>query len=92
MKDLVQYLATALVDAPEDVSVEEHVFDQEVTVELSVNQDDLGKIIGKKGRTARALRSIVSAVGAKKGKRVFLDILEPERDLEALDTSEPAPS
>ena len=80
MKELVQYLATALVDFPDDVQVDEHNFDQEVTVELNVRQADLGKIIGKKGRTAQALRTLVSAAGAKQGRRVFLEIVEPEKE------------
>ena len=85
MKDLVKYLATSLVDYPDGVSVDEHSIEREVTIELSVQQDDLGKIIGKKGRTARALRAIISAVGAKQGKRVFLDIIEPESESEQED-------
>lgn len=80
MKALVQYLAAALVDFPDDVQVDEHTFDREVTIELNVRQEDLGKVIGKKGRTARALRALVSAAGAKQGKRVFLEIVEPDRE------------
>ncbi len=76
MKDLVIYMVKALVDYPDDVSVTEIVGTQTSVLELSVAKDDLGKVIGKQGRTARALRTILSASSAKLNKRTVLEIIE----------------
>jgi hypothetical protein len=76
MKDLIQYIAEALVDYPEQVSVNEVVGNQTSVLELKVAKEDLGKIIGKQGRTARAIRTILSAASAKIKKRTVLEILE----------------
>jgi uncharacterized protein len=76
MKDLVKYIAQALVDYPEQVEVNEVVGNQTSVLELKVAKDDLGKIIGKQGRTARAIRTILSAASAKIKKRTVLEILE----------------
>jgi hypothetical protein len=76
MKDLVAYLAKALVDKPEEVMVTEIEGEQNSVIELRVAKEDMGKIIGKHGRTARALRTIVGAASAKVKKRSFLEILE----------------
>ena len=76
MKDLVEYIAKALVDKPNDVSVKETQGERTTIVELRVAQEDLGKVIGKEGRTARAMRIILSAAGTKMGKRCVLEILE----------------
>lgn len=76
MKDLVKYIAQALVDYPEQVDVNEVVGNQTSVLELKVAKDDLGKIIGKQGRTARAIRTILSAASAKIKKRTVLEILE----------------
>lgn len=76
MKDLVKYIAEALVDYPEQVSVNEVVGNQTSVLELSVAKEDLGKIIGKQGRTARAIRTILSAASAKIKKRTVLEIIE----------------
>ena len=76
MKELVKYITEALVDHPEQVSVEEVAGDQASVLELKVAKEDLGKIIGKQGRTARALRTILSASSAKDKKRVVLEIVE----------------
>ncbi len=76
MKELVAYIAKALVDHPEDVKTAQTEEDENVTVELTVAQDDLGKVIGKQGRTARAIRSILAAAAGKENKRSRLDILE----------------
>ena len=76
MKELVAYIAKALVDHPEDVKTAETEEDENITVELTVAQDDLGKVIGKQGRTARAIRSILAAAVGKENKRSRLDILE----------------
>jgi predicted RNA-binding protein YlqC (UPF0109 family) len=76
MKDLVEYIAKALVDKPSDVSVRETQGERTTIIELRVAQEDLGKVIGKEGRTARAMRIILSAAGTKMGKRCVLEILE----------------
>lgn len=76
MKDLVIYMVKALVDCPDEVSVTEIVGSQTSVMELSVAKEDLGKVIGKQGRTARALRTILSAASAKLNKRTVLEIIE----------------
>ncbi len=76
LKDLVEYLAKALVDHPNQVDVNEVVGEQTTVLELKVAKDDLGKIIGKQGRTARALRTVLSAVSTKLKKRAVLEIIE----------------
>jgi predicted RNA-binding protein YlqC (UPF0109 family) len=76
MKDLIKYIAQALVDDPEAVQVSEVEGEQTSVIELKVAKDDLGKIIGKQGRTARALRTILGAASAKIKKRSVLEIIE----------------
>ena len=76
MKDLVERMAKALVDKPEDVSVNEIDGEKTTVYELRVATSDLGKVIGKQGKTARAMRTILSASGTKVGKRCVLEILE----------------
>jgi predicted RNA-binding protein YlqC (UPF0109 family) len=76
MKDLIKYIAQALVDQPEVVEVSEVEGAQTSVLELKVAKDDLGKIIGKQGRTARAIRTILSAASAKIKKRCVLEIIE----------------
>lgn len=76
MKELLELIAKALVDHPEEVSVSEVFGEQTTILELSVAQDDLGKVIGKQGRTARAIRTLLSAAGTKVGKRLHLEIIE----------------
>jgi predicted RNA-binding protein YlqC (UPF0109 family) len=76
MKDLIKYIAQALVDNPEQVSVAEVEGNQTSVLELKVAKEDLGKVIGKQGRTARAMRTILSAASAKVKKRTVLEILE----------------
>lgn len=76
MKELIAYIARALVDKPEDVSVNEIVGEQTSVIELKVAKEDLGKVIGKQGRTARAMRTILSAASTKVRKRSVLEILE----------------
>ena len=76
MKDLITYIAQALVDQPEQVSVEEVEGNQTSVLELKVAREDLGKVIGKQGRTARAMRTILSAASAKIKKRTVLEIIE----------------
>ena len=76
MKDLVSFIAQALVDNPDDVSVSEIEGEQTSVIELRVAKDDLGKIIGKHGRTAQSIRTILSAASAKHKKRAVLEIVE----------------
>ena len=76
MKELVELIARALVDNPDEVKVRELEGDQTTVLELRVADGDLGKVIGKQGRTARAIRTILSASGMKLKKRFVLDILE----------------
>ena len=75
-KELVEYIAKSLVDSPEQVEVREAEGEQGAVLELSVSREDLGKIIGKQGRTARAIRTLLGAVSAKTKKRVLLEIIE----------------
>ncbi|MDX2439992.1 MAG: KH domain-containing protein [Desulfobacterales bacterium] len=76
MKDLIGYIAKALVDNPEEVTVNEVEGNQTSVLELKVAKEDLGKVIGKQGRTARAMRTILSAASAKIKKRTVLEIIE----------------
>ncbi len=76
MRALVEQIAKALVDQPEKVSVQAVEEDQVTVLELSVAPDDLGKVIGKQGRTARSIRTILGAAGMKLKKRYTLEILE----------------
>ncbi|MGB9498477.1 MAG: KH domain-containing protein [Dissulfuribacterales bacterium] len=76
MKDLITYIAKALVDNPEEVKVTEIEGDQTSVLELKVAKEDLGKVIGKQGRTARAMRTILGASSAKIRKRTVLEIIE----------------
>ncbi len=76
MRVLVEQIAKALVDEPEQVSVREVDDEQVVVLELTVAPNDLGKVIGKQGRTARSMRTILGAAGMKLHKRYTLEILE----------------
>ena len=76
MKDLIKYIAQALVDHPEAVEVSEVEGQQTSVIELKVAKDDMGKIIGKQGRTAHAIRTILSAASAKIKKRSVLELIE----------------
>jgi hypothetical protein len=76
MKDLINFIAQALVDNPEQVSVCEVKGNQTSVLELKVAKEDLGKVIGKHGRTARAMRTILNAASAKEKKRTVLEIIE----------------
>jgi predicted RNA-binding protein YlqC (UPF0109 family) len=76
MNDLIAYIAKALVDKPEEVVVTEIEGEQTSVIELRVAKEDLGKVIGKQGRTARAMRTILGAASAKMRKRSVLEILE----------------
>lgn len=76
LRELVDYLARGLVDRPEEVKVEEVSEPDALVFELVVAEEDLGKVIGKQGRTAKALRTILAAASAKTRRRVILEILE----------------
>ncbi len=76
LRNLVEVMAKALVDFPEQVTVAEVEGEQTTVIELKVAKEDLGKIIGKEGRTARSLRTILAAVSTKLRKRSVLEILE----------------
>jgi len=76
MKELISYIAKSLVDQPDAVQVNVTEQDDTVLIELSVAKEDLGKVIGKQGRTARAMRSLLAAVAGKVNKRSRLEIME----------------
>jgi hypothetical protein len=76
MKALIEAMAKSLVDKPEEVKVSEIEGEKTTVYELRVSQSDLGKVIGKQGKTARAMRTILGAAGTKIGKRCVLEILE----------------
>jgi predicted RNA-binding protein YlqC (UPF0109 family) len=77
VKKLVEYLVTSLVDRPGEVRIEEKQSNQETVYAIHVPQSDLGKIIGKKGRTAKAMRILVSSFATAQSKNVSLEIVEP---------------
>jgi len=76
LKELVEYVAKALVDNPDAVSVEAIEDEKTTTLRLKVAQSDVGRVIGKQGRTARAMRTLLQAVGAKSGRRTKFEIVE----------------
>jgi len=76
MKELIRYIARSLVDNPDQVQVSEIEGEQTSVIELRVAKEDLGKVIGKQGRTARAMRTILSAASTKIRKRAVLEIIE----------------
>ncbi len=75
-KDLIEYIAKSLVDDPSSVSVQEAEGEKSTIIELRVAQNDIGKVIGKYGRIAKALRTVLSASATKSGKRYSLEILD----------------
>jgi predicted RNA-binding protein YlqC (UPF0109 family) len=76
MKALVEHIAVALVDSPDQVNVVESENGDMINLELTVAQEDLGKVIGKHGQTAKSIRTLLGAASAKAGKRAVLEILE----------------
>ena len=76
MEELVRYIASTLVDHPEQVQVKTVDNPESTIIELSVGPDDMGKVIGKQGRTARALRTLLGAASSKAHRRVMLEIVE----------------
>ena len=75
MKELVEIIAKSLVDQPEEVKVNEVVGEQSIILELKVAHDDMGKVIGKQGRIAKAIRTVVKAAAIKEEKRVVVEII-----------------
>jgi len=76
MKELVEYIAKSLVDQPDAVKVTEVEGESTSVIELSVAKEDMGKVIGKQGRTAMAMRTLLNAAGMKQKKRTILEIIE----------------
>ncbi|HSR03025.1 MAG TPA: KH domain-containing protein [Proteiniclasticum sp.] len=76
MKELVEFIAKELVDHPEEVSVTEVDNDSAITLELRVNAEDMGKVIGKQGKIAKAIRTVVKAASMKENKKVHVEIVE----------------
>ena len=74
MKELVEVIASALVDSPEDVVVTETVDEKQIVLNLTVAPEDMGKVIGKQGRIAKAIRTVVRAAGSKGDKKIMVDI------------------
>ena len=75
MQELVKYIAASLVDKPEAVDVREVENEDGIVIELRVDPDDMGKVIGKQGRIAKAIRTVVKAASAKSEKPVFVEII-----------------
>lgn len=76
MKELVEYIAKALVDYPDQVDVQQVEGERSIILELRVAQEDMGKVIGKQGRIAKAIRTVVNAAAIKEDKRVMVEIIE----------------
>ncbi len=77
MKELAEYIARSLVDHPEEVEVREYVTGRRVDLELSVSKEDMGRVIGKRGRVANAIRALLRIAAEREGKQVSLDVMEP---------------
>ena len=78
MKDLIEYIASSLVNDPTQVQVTEVANRVDVSLELQVAKEDMGRVIGKKGRIANAMRVLLRVAGARKGKRATLDVVDPK--------------
>ena len=78
MKAFIEYVVKALVDHPEEVDIKEVDGERVVVFEVRLNQTDVGKVIGKSGRTITAIRTLLTSAAAKHGKRAMLEIIEPE--------------
>ena len=77
MKELIEYIVKALVDDPSQVEVTETEEGERVHIELKVAKEDMGRVIGKGGRVANSMRTLLRVAAAKEGKRAFLDVIEP---------------
>lgn len=80
MKELVEVIARSLVDKPDEVNVTEREDDNAIVVELRVAQSDMGKVIGKQGRIAKALRTVVKAASSKETRKVIVDIVDVDKE------------
>jgi hypothetical protein len=78
MKELIEYISTSLVDDPTQVSVSQARHGSQVTLQLQVAKEDMGRVIGRSGRVAAAMRALLRVAAAQEGKRAALDIVEPE--------------
>jgi predicted RNA-binding protein YlqC (UPF0109 family) len=87
MKDFVEYIIKNLVDNPDDVKINEVGGTQTLILELSVKKEDIGKIIGKKGKTINAIRTLLMSVASRNGVRVNLEILEEEEPADQAETT-----
>ncbi len=77
MKELIEYIAKSLVDHPDEVEVQESGSGSRIRLELKVNAEDMGRVIGKSGRVANAIRTLLRVSAERDGKQVTLDVLEP---------------
>lgn len=77
MKDLIEFIAKSLVEHPEDVQVTESGSGSRVRVELSVSKDDMGRVIGKGGKVANSIRTLLKVAAEREGKQATLDVMEP---------------
>jgi predicted RNA-binding protein YlqC (UPF0109 family) len=77
MKDFIEYIAKSLVDHPDEVEVRESGSSSRVRLELKVNAEDMGRVIGKSGRVANSIRTLLRVAAERNGKQVTLDVLEP---------------
>ena len=80
MKDLVEIIARSLVEKPDEVTVTQREDDNAIVVELRVAQSDMGKVISKQGRIAKAIRTVVKAASAKETKKVIVDIVDTDKE------------
>jgi uncharacterized protein len=78
MKDLIEYIAKSLVDHPDDVQVRQSGGGSRVRIELSVAKDDMGRVIGKGGKVANSIRTLLRVAAEREGKQATLDVVEPE--------------
>jgi predicted RNA-binding protein YlqC (UPF0109 family) len=78
MKELIEYIAKSLVDHPDEVQVREMGSGSKIRIELSVAKDDMGRVIGKGGKVANAIRTLLRVAAEREGKQVSLDVVEPE--------------
>jgi uncharacterized protein len=76
--ELVEYLVRSIVESPDDVEVDSYEEDGELVLEVKVADDDLGRVIGREGRVAKAIRTIARAAGAREDRRVSVDIIEDD--------------
>jgi len=77
MKDLIEFIAKSLVDHPEEVQVKQSGGGSRTRIELSVNKDDMGRVIGKSGKVANSIRTLLKVAAEREGKQATLDVMEP---------------